>query len=54
MWISLNWIKDFVDYQDDLTPTELGVLISLRVAEVEDPSPSSCSMMRSVVATDLI
>lgn len=36
MWISLNWIKDFVDYQDDLTPTELGVLISLRVAEVED------------------
>ncbi|MCM8530850.1 MAG: phenylalanine--tRNA ligase subunit beta, partial [Lentisphaeraceae bacterium] len=36
MWISLNWIKDFVDYQDDLTPNELGVLISLRVAEVED------------------
>ena len=36
MWISLNWIKDFVDYEEDLTPNELGVLISLRVAEVED------------------
>ena len=35
MWISLNWIKDFVDYDSDLSPDELGVLISLRVAEVE-------------------
>ena len=36
MWISSNWIKDFVDYECDLSPVELGVLISLRVAEVED------------------
>ena len=36
MLISLNWIKDFVDYEEDMTANELGVLISLRVAEVED------------------
>ncbi len=36
MWLSLDWIKDYIDYDLDRTPNELGVLISLRVAEVED------------------
>ena len=36
MWLSLKWIQDFVDYTPEISPSELGVLISLRVAEVED------------------
>ena len=36
MWLSLNWIKDFVDYELDRDPKDLGCLISLSVAEVED------------------
>jgi len=36
MWLSLNWIKDFVDYDIDREPIDLGCLISLSVAEVED------------------
>ena len=36
MWLSLNWIKDFVDYEIDRDPIDLGCLISLSVAEVED------------------
>ena len=36
MLISLNWIKEFVNYDGELSPKELASLISLRVAEVED------------------
>ncbi len=36
MWLSLDWIKDFVDFEPDRSPGELGVLLSLKVAEVED------------------
>ena len=36
MLISLNWIKEFVNYKEKLSPKELASLISLRIAEVED------------------
>ena len=36
MKLSLNWIKDFVDYSIDRKAQDLGDLISLSVAEVED------------------
>jgi phenylalanyl-tRNA synthetase beta chain len=35
MYISLNWIKDFVDLNPKLDPQELGELFTLRTAEIE-------------------
>lgn len=35
MYISLNWIKDFVPLKDDVNPKELGELITVHTAEVE-------------------
>lgn len=36
MYVSLNWLRDFVDLPKDLNPEELGKLITLRSAEVEE------------------
>jgi phenylalanyl-tRNA synthetase beta chain len=35
MDISINWIKDYVDLPDDITPEELGVKFTLATCEVE-------------------
>ena len=35
MNISINWIKDYVDLPEDLTPEELGVKFTLATCEVE-------------------
>ncbi len=35
MYISLNWIKDFVDLDPKLDPQELGDLFTVRTAEIE-------------------
>lgn len=35
MYISLNWLKDFVDIPKKLSPEELGQLLTLKTAEVE-------------------
>lgn len=36
MNISINWIKDYVDLSDDITPQELGVKFTLATCEVEE------------------
>jgi phenylalanyl-tRNA synthetase beta chain len=35
MFVSLNWLREFVDLPKDLNPEELGKLLTLRSAEVE-------------------
>ena len=35
MHLSLNWIKDFVDLKGNLSPEELGKLITLKTAEID-------------------
>lgn len=35
MHLSLNWIKEFVDLKGNLTPEELGKLITLKTAEID-------------------
>ena len=35
MYISLNWLQDFVDIPEKLSPEELGQLLTLKTAEVE-------------------
>lgn len=35
MYISLNWIKDFVDLDPKLDPQEIGELFTIRTAEIE-------------------
>lgn len=35
MLVSFNWIKDFVDVPSDLSPQELGKIVTLKTAEVE-------------------
>ena len=50
MKLSLNWIKDFVDYSIDRQAQDLGDLISLSVAEVEDvlEAGSALSQVKTV------
>ena len=36
MLISLDWIKDFVDLPEDLTPEEVGQRFTMATAEVEE------------------
>lgn len=35
MKISLDWIRDFVDLPEDMTPEEIAEMFTLKTAEVE-------------------
>lgn len=49
MFISLNWIKDFVDLKGKINPKEFGELITVRTAEVEGFNDLSAAFDNMVV-----
>lgn len=49
MKISLNWIKDFVDVPDNYSGEELGKLITLKTAEVEEVIDQRAGLDKIVV-----
>lgn len=49
MFVSLNWLRDFVDLPKNLDPQELGKLLTIRAAEVEGVEDQKKSFEKLVV-----
>ncbi len=49
MYVSLNWLKDFVDIDKNLNPKDLGNLLTLKTAEIEDVIDQSRTFDNMVV-----
>jgi phenylalanyl-tRNA synthetase beta chain len=49
MFISLNWLKDFVQIPENLSPKDLGRLLTLKTAEVEEVKSIAESLEHIVV-----
>ena len=49
MYLSINWIKEYVDIPDLVTPEKLGELLSLHVVEVDQVIDQSKQFKNIVV-----
>ncbi len=49
MLISLNWLKDYIKISEDLSPEELGNILTLHTAEVEDIINQAKSFEKMVI-----
>ncbi len=50
MYISINWIKDYVDLPEDISPQELGVRFTLATCEVEEVETTGTHLQEVKIA----